>query len=128
MSYYFSKNIQANFDQAVERVTEALKVEGFGVLTVIDMSATLKNKLGVEMNPYKILGACNPGFAHQAVTAEPHIGALLPCNVILRELDSGEIEVAAVDPFAQMMAVKNEQLEKVAGPVQEKLKRVIDSL
>ncbi len=128
MSYHFSKTLSTDFDTAIAKVTEALKQEGFGILTEIDMQAALKNKLGVDFRRYKILGACNPPFAHKAVTAEPHIGTMLPCNVIVQEHAPGKVEVSAVDPVASMMAVKNEQLGKIAGDVRERLKRVVEGL
>ena len=128
MSYYFSKTVKEEFQSTVEKVTAALKEEGFGILTQIDIKETFKEKLDVDMKKYKILGACNPSFALQAITAEPHIGTMLPCNVIVRELSEGETEVSAVDPVASMMAVKNEKLGEVANPVAEKLKKVIAGL
>ena len=128
MCYHFSKTLSADFDAAIAKVTEALQQEGFGILTEIDMQAALKNKLGVDFRKYKILGACNPPFAHQAVTAEPHIGTMLPCNVIVQEHAPGQVEVSAVDPVASMMAVKNEGLGAIAGEVRDKLKRVVEGL
>lgn len=128
MNYHFSKTLQLEFDAAITKVTEELKKEGFGILTEIDMQAALKNKLGVEFRPYMILGACNPPFAHQAVTAEPHIGTMLPCNVIVQEHAPGQVEVSAVDPVASMMAVKNEQLGAIAGEVRDALRRVVEGL
>ncbi len=128
MNYYFSKNINGSFDDAIQKVTEALKVEGFGVLTEIDVKATLKKKLDVDFKNYKILGACNPPFAYKALQAEDKIGAMLPCNVTLIEQADGKIEVAAVDPIASMQAVRNESLSGIASEIQAKLKKVIDSL
>jgi uncharacterized protein (DUF302 family) len=128
MSYYLSKTVQTPFDAAVERVTEALKKEGFGVLTEIDMQATMKKKLDVDIQQYKILGACNPPLAYQAIQAEDKIGLMLPCNVIVQELAGGGTEVAAIDPVASMQAVDNPQLGEVGKQVQGKLKRVIESL
>ncbi len=128
MSYTFNKIIDLNYDDAIEKVTEALSVEGFGVLTTIDVKATLKKKIDVDFRPYMILGACNPGFAHKALLAEPYIGAMLPCNVIVQVNENGKTEVSAVDPMASMMAVKNEELGAIAGEVREKLQRVIDGL
>lgn len=129
MSYYINKVLQnASFDEAIERVTSELKKEGFGVLTEIDMTGTLKNKIDVDFRKYKILGACNPHFAHKALLSEDKIGTLLPCNVIVQEFDNGEIEVAAVDPIASMSSVKNDAMEGLAREVQEKLKRVIGNL
>ncbi len=128
MSYYFSKTLSGDFDSVIATVTEALKQEGFGVLTEIDIQATLKKKLDVDFRKYKILGACNPGFAHKALLAEATIGTMLPCNVTVQEHKAGEIEVTAVDPVASMMAIENDQLVTVAKDVREKLKRVIQNL
>ena len=128
MSYYLSKTLQTPFDEAVKRVTEELKKEGFGVLTEIDMQGTMKKKLDVDIQKYKILGACNPPLAYQAIQAEDKIGLMLPCNVILQEVAGGGVEVAAIDPVASMQAVDNPQLAKVGEQVREKLKRVIESL
>lgn len=128
MSYCFSKTVDSSFDQAIEKVTEELKKEGFGVLTEIDVKATLKKKLDVDFRQYKILGACNPQFAHQALLAEDKIGSMLPCNVIVQERDGNKIEITAIDPVASMMAVKNDTLGNVAGQVREKLKRVIENV
>ncbi|MDH5398534.1 MAG: DUF302 domain-containing protein [Cyclobacteriaceae bacterium] len=129
MSYYFATTLtDTTFDQAIEKVTEELKKEGFGVLTEIDVKATLKKKIDVDFKPYRILGACNPGFAHKALSAEDKIGVFLPCNVIVTQNDDGNIDVAAVDPIASMISVKNESLGGIAGQVQEKLKRVIAAL
>ena len=127
MSYYFSKIVDDSFEDAIERVTGLLGDEGFGVLTTIDVSATLKKKLDVDFQRYIILGACNPGYAHKALTAEDKIGTMLPCNVIVQEVD-GKVEVAAVDPMASMMAIENEALGGIATEVREKLKAVIDRL
>lgn len=127
-TYYFTKTVEMPFDQAVEHVTEALKQEGFGVLTEIDVKATLKKKLDVDFRPYRILGACNPQFAYQALQAEDKIGTMLPCNVIVQEAGDGRTEVAAVDPIASMQAVENEQLGAIAGEVRERLRKVVDSL
>ena len=128
MSYYFSKTIMMSFEDAVTYVTDALKKEGFGVLTDIDVQATLKKKLNVEFRKYRILGACNPPFAHQALQAEDKIGTMLPCNVIVQELEGGTVEFAAVDPAASMAAIDNPKLKEIAGQVRAKLKIAIDSL
>jgi uncharacterized protein (DUF302 family) len=128
MSYYFSKTVTDNFDTAIEKVTNELRKEGFGVLTQIDVKDTLKKKLDVNFRKYRILGACNPTFAHEALIAEDKIGAMLPCNVIVQEHENGEVEVSAVDPVASMMAVNNDALGHVATQVREKLNRVIDNL
>ncbi len=127
MSYYFNKILTVSFDEAIEKVTEELKKEGFGILTEIDVKETLKNKLDVDFRPYKILGACNPPFAYQALQAEDKIGTMLPCNVIVQDTESG-VEVAAIDPIASMSAVDNPALGGIAVEVQAKLKAVIESL
>ena len=128
MSYYFSTTLNAPFDEAVTKVTEALEGEGFGVLTTIDVKATLKKKIDVDFRPYTILGACNPGFAHKALLAEDKIGTMLPCNVVVQDAGDGRTEVTAVDPAASMSAVKNEQLKSIAEDVRSRLKKVIDEL
>lgn len=128
MSYYFSKKVNVGFDEAIENVTDALKEEGFGVLTDIDMKATFKKKLDVDFRKYRILGACNPNFAYKAVGAEPNIGLMLPCNVIVQEHEDGSVEVAAVDPVASMTAVGNDSLGSIAAEVQSRLKKVISNL
>ena len=128
MSYYFSKTVKEDFDTAIQKVTDELKKEGFGVLTQIDVQDTLKKKLDVNFRKYRILGACNPTFAHEALIAEDKIGVMLPCNVIVQEHDNGDVEISAVDPVASMMAVKNDALGSVAMQVREKLNRVIDNL
>jgi uncharacterized protein (DUF302 family) len=128
MTYYFAKTIDAPFDQAIEKVTAALQQHGFGVLTTIDVKATLKKKLDADFRPYTILGACNPNYAHKALQAEDKIGTMLPCNVIVQQLDDGTVEVAAIDPMASMQAVDNDQLGAVAGDVRDMLKDVVDSL
>ncbi|RWZ87596.1 MULTISPECIES: DUF302 domain-containing protein [unclassified Hydrotalea] len=128
MSYYFSAIVNDSFSNTIQRVTDALKAEGFGVLTEIDMKATLKKKLDVEIAPYTILGACNPPFAYQALQAEDKIGTMLPCNVIVQEKGSGKVEVAAVDPAASMQAIQNAELEKIAGAVRDKMQKVIQHL
>lgn len=127
MSYTFSRIMITEFDQVVSKITEELKKEGFGVLTEIDIRETLKKKLGVDFRRYKILGACNPDFAYQALNAEPEIGSMLPCNVVVQETEQG-IQVSAVDPVASMMAVHNNELAAIANEVREKLKRVIENL
>ncbi len=128
MSYHFSKVINTDFDKAIASVTEELKKEGFGILTTIDLKETFKKKLDVDFRKYTILGACNPQFAFKALQAEEAIGTMLPCNVIVRENNNGQIEVSAVDPVASMQAVQNNQLGSVANEVREKLKRVINNL
>ena len=128
MSYYFSKTLGISFDEALVRVTEELKKEGFGILTEIDVKETMKKKMNVDFRKYKILGACNPPLAHMAIQTEDKIGTMLPCNVIVQEMSEGQIEVAAIDPVASMQAVENPKLQDVADQVRVKLKRVIDSL
>ncbi|MCX6639404.1 MAG: DUF302 domain-containing protein [bacterium] len=128
MSYYFSKKIDSTFDDAIARVTEELKKEGFGILTEIDVKETLKKKLNVDFYRYKILGACNPPFAYQALQAEAKVGTMLPCNVIVQETGDGFVEISAVDPLASMAAIRNEKLESIAKEIQAKLKKVINSL
>ena len=128
MSYHFSKKLDVPFDQAVSRVTQALQREGFGLLTDIDVSATMKAKLGEDFRPYRILGACNPQLAHRALQLEDKIGTMLPCNVIVQQHGGGSVEVSAVDPVASMQAIRNPGLAEVANEVQAKLKRVIEGL
>ena len=128
MSYYFGKTLEIGFEEAVNRVIEELKKEGFGILTDIDVRATLKKKLNVDFKNYRILGACNPPFAYQALQAEDKIGTMLPCNVVVQENEEGNVEVSAIDPIASMQAVKNPNLRGIAAEVQAKLKRVIDNL
>ncbi len=128
MKYYFSKTITLAFEDAVEKVITELKKEGFGVLTDIDVKQTLKKKLDVDFKKYRILGACNPPFAYKALQLEDKIGTMLPCNVIVQEIDEGKIEVAAIDPVASMQAVANPGLKDVAEQVQGKLKKVIENL
>jgi uncharacterized protein (DUF302 family) len=128
MTYYFSKTLDLPFDEAIIRVTEELKKEGFGVLTEIDVKATLKKKLDADFRNYRILGACNPPFAYKALQAEPQIGLMLPCNVVVQEGETGQTIVSAIDPQASMQAVENEALSEVAGQVKAKLQRVIESV
>ncbi|MEO8568704.1 MAG: DUF302 domain-containing protein [Ginsengibacter sp.] len=128
MSYYFSKTVNEDFDTAIARVTEELKKEGFGVLTEIDVKETFKKKLNVDFKKYRILGACNPHFAHEALKAEDKIGAMLPCNVIVQEHENKKVEVSAIDPVASMMAVKNNSVGNIAQQVREKLRQVIENL
>ncbi len=128
MSYYFSKTLQTTFDDAVIRVSEELKKEGFGVLTEIDVKETLKKKLNVDFRKYRILGACNPQYAFKALEAENKIGTMLPCNVIVQEIAGVGIEIAAIDPVASMQAVKNPKLEEIAGQIRDKIRHVIERL
>ncbi len=128
MEYYFSKTINDSFENAIEKVTEALKVEGFGVLTEIDIKATLKKKLDVDFYNYTILGACNPPSAYKALLAEDKIGMMLPCNVIVQEKVKGQVEVSAVDPAASMQAVDNAALGEIATEIRDRLQKVINTL
>ena len=129
MAYYFNKIVQSkSFDEVIDQTTAALKTEGFGVLTEIDIQKALKEKIGVDFKKYKILGACNPHFAHKALLAEDKVGVFLPCNVIVEEHKNGDIEVSAVDPIASMSAIKNKSLGGLAMEVQEKMNRVIEKL
>jgi len=128
MKYYYAKTIDRPFEEAIDTVTELLKEQGFGVLTEIDVQQTLKKKLDVDFKKYRILGACNPEFAHKALKAEDKIGVLLPCNVIVEEQEDGRVEVAVVDPVASMQAVDNEQLPGIAGEVRDRLKKVIEKI
>ncbi|MDH4091761.1 MAG: DUF302 domain-containing protein [Cyclobacteriaceae bacterium] len=128
MEYYFSKTIKESFDDAVQKVTDALKAEGFGVLTEIDLKATLKKKLDVDFYNYKILGACNPPFAYKALQTEDKIGTMLPCNVIVQEKVQGQVEVSAIDPIASMQAIENEALQGIATEIRARLQKVIKAL
>ena len=127
MQYYFNKIVQMTFEETIDKVTEELKKEGFGVLTEIDVKAALKKKINVDFRRYRILGACNPSFAYKALLAEDKIGTMLPCNVIVQEREDGKIEVAAIDPIASMQSVQNESLGGIAVEVQSKLKKVIEN-
>lgn len=128
MSYYFSKVLTVSFDEAVDRVTQTLKGQGFGVITEIDVTQTLKAKIGVDFRPYRILGACNPTLAHEALKLEDKVGTMLPCNVIVQELGPGRIEVAAIDPVASMAAIDNPALLEKAAIVRGQLEKVISLL
>jgi uncharacterized protein (DUF302 family) len=128
MEYYFNAILHTSFDEAIVKITDALKTEGFGVLTEIDMQARLKEKLNVDIKKYKILGACNPAFAYKALQAEEMIGVMLPCNIVVTDKEDGTTEVAAIHPIASMMAIQNPALEPLAKEVTEKLKRVIGLL
>ena len=128
MGYYFTKELNISFDDAIAKVTEELKKEGFGILADIDVKATLKKKLDVDFRPYRILGACNPPFAFQALQTEDKIGTMLPCNVVVQEKTPGKVEVTSIDPVASMAAVNNPNLRTVGEQVREKLKRVIDNM
>ena len=128
MSYYFGTTVNKAFDQAIALVTDALQSEGFGVLTEIDVRATMKKKLDIEYRNHKILGACNPTFAHKALTVKDKLGTLLPCNVIVQEWEPGKIEISAVDPVASMQAVNSAALEGIANEIAGRLRRVIDAV
>jgi uncharacterized protein (DUF302 family) len=128
MSYYFSKTLNTDFDSAISKVTDELKKEGFGILTEIDVKETFKKKLDVDFRKYRILGACNPNFAFEAIKSEDKVGTMLPCNVVVQEHEDGKIEVSAIDPIASMMAIKNNALGDVATNVSDKLRRVIENL
>ena len=128
MNYYFKATLNTSFDDAMAITAEALKTEGFGVLTEIDMQARLKEKVGVDFKKYKILGACNPSFAYKALQTEDLIGIMLPCNVVVTEQGENQIDIAIVDPLAAMMAVENAQLMPIAKEVTDKLQRVIEQL
>ncbi|UOB17030.1 DUF302 domain-containing protein [Abyssalbus ytuae] len=129
MSYYFNTILKnSSFEGAIEKITAALKSEGFGILTEIDVQQTFKKKLDVDFKKYKILGTCNPHFAHKAISAEDKIGVFLPCNIVVEETGNGDIEISAVDPIASMSAVKNEALGELATEVQDKLKKVIENI
>ena len=128
MSYYFAKTLEMGFADAVRRVTEALSDEGFGILTEVDVRQTLKKKLNVEFRDYRILGACNPTLAHEALQIEDKVGTMLPCNVVVQDLGGGRTEVAAIDPVASMQAIDNQRLKAAAERVRTKLKKVVASL
>lgn len=128
MSYNFNTKLLGNFEAVKKRVVAELEKEGFGILTEIDVQATFKKKLDVDFRKYQILGACSPSYAHKAIEAEDKVGTMLPCNMIMQELDNGQIEVAAVDPKASMQAIKNDELAKIADEISSKLQKVIAAL
>ena len=128
MTYYFSKTLSVGFDEAVRRTTEALRHEGFGIITEIDVKDTFRKKINVEFRNYRILGACNPSLAHEALLLEDKVGTMLPCNVVVQDAGNGRVEVAAIDPVASMAAIDNPRLKEAAGKVQAKLRKVIDNL
>lgn len=128
MNYFLNKITDFHFDEAVDKISVALKDVGFGILTEIDMKATLKNKLDVDRRPYKILGACNPQFANKALSMEEKIGILLPCNVIVMENEDGKVEVAIMDPAVAMSVVENSKLESLASVVKEKLELALSNI
>ena len=128
MSYYFNKTLSAGFDEAVRRTTEKLKEHGFGIITEIDVKGTLKAKIGADFRNYRILGACNPKLAYEALQIEDKVGTMLPCNVVVQDAGGGKTEVAAIDPVASMQAIDNPRLLKAAEHVQSLLKNVIAAL
>ena len=128
MTYYMATRLQASFEEAIARTEAALKIEGFGVISRIDIRETLKSKINVDFRPYMILGACNPVLAHEALQLEDKVGTMLPCNVVVQQVEAGEIEVAAIDPVASMQSIENPDLKKAAAAVREKLARVIAAL
>jgi len=128
MSYYFAKTLSGTFDDVVQRTIDALKEEGFGIITEIDVRETFAKKLGIEFRNYRILGACNPALAHEALSIEDKVGTMLPCNVVVQETGDGSSEVAAIDPVASMQAIDNPRLKDAAKAVRDKLKVVIEKL
>jgi|TARA_E500000318_G_C3556192_1_gene211241 uncharacterized protein (DUF302 family) len=128
MKYYFNTTLKENFESVIERVTKELKNEGFGILTEIDVKETLKKKLDIDFKKYRILGACNPPYAHKALEAEDKIGTMLPCNVIVQQIDDHNVEVAAINPIASMQAVENEALNDVAQEISARLEQVVERL
>jgi uncharacterized protein (DUF302 family) len=128
MAYYFSKTLPVGFDEAVRRTTEALKQQGFGIITEIDVKETFKKKLGIDFRNYRILGACNPTLAHEALNLEDKIGTMLPCNVVVQDAPDDSTEIAAIDPVASMLAIENPLLKQAAERVRERLEKVIPSL
>lgn len=128
MSYYFAKTLAIGFDDAVRRATEVLKQEGFGIITEIDVKDTFKKKMNVDFRNYRILGACNPSLAHEALQIEDKVGTMLPCNVVVQDIGGGRTEIAAIDPVASMRAIENPRLKEAAVRVQTKLRHVIESL
>jgi uncharacterized protein (DUF302 family) len=128
MSYYINKTLHTDFNSAVTKVKDALQEEGFGILSEIDVNETLKKKLDIDFRKYKILGACNPPNAHKALLSEPNVGTMLPCNVVVQEMDSNTIEVVAVNPQASLMAIENNELQEIADNIKTKLDKVIQYL
>lgn len=128
MSYYIAKTLPVTLEEAIDLTEAALKTEGFGVLTKIDIASTLKEKIGADFRPYTILGACNPKLAYEALEVEDKVGLMLPCNVIVQDAGDGRSEVAAIDPVASMQAIENDDLLKAASEVRAKLERVIAGL
>jgi uncharacterized protein (DUF302 family) len=128
MSYYFAKTLPLGFDEAVRHTIDALKQQGFGIISEIDVKQTLKSKIGVDFRNYRILGACNPKLAHQALELEDKIGTMLPCNVVVQEIGSNQTEIAAIDPVASMQAIENPALKQAAQHVQTLLRKVVEAL
>ena len=128
MNYYFNKTLSADFETVKKQVVAELEKQGFGILTEIDVQATFKKKLDVDFRKYQILGACSPSSAHKALKAEDKVGTMLPCNVILQELENGQIEVAAVNPTASMQAIDNKELQSIASEIEKRLQKVIAAL
>lgn len=128
MNYCFSRQVDMSYDEALAAVTRGLEKEGFGILTEINVADTLRKKLGVDFRPYKILGACNPQFAHRAIEAEANIGVMMPCNVVVQDFGGGRVQVSAIDPLASMRAIGNADLDEFATAISVRLQRVIDSL
>ena len=128
MSYYFAKTLSVSFDEAVRRTVEALKKEGFGVITEIDVKETLKKKINVDFRSYRILGACNPALAHEALQIDDKVGTMLPCNVVVQDKGDGKVEIVAIDPIASMQAIDNPHLKVAAERVRAKLKAVVEAL
>jgi len=128
MSYYISKKVDYSYDEAIEKIKESLKEQGFGVVTEIDMQAILKTKIDKDIPPYTILGACSPNYAYHAVQTEDNIGLMLPCNVLVREDKDGKVDVSAIDPLEAMKPVNNENLEEMAGEVRDKLELAVKNL
>ncbi len=128
MGYHFSKKVAYDFDRAIERMTEELKKEGFGIITEIDVKKTFRDKLNVDFPRYKILGACSPAFAYRAIQADDKAGTMLPCNIVIQEHENGQVEISAIDPVASLMAIRNDEIVNIATEVQQKLKNVIANL
>lgn len=128
MRYYFAKTLETDFENAVQGATEALKQHGFGIITQIDVRDTFKNKIGVDFRDYRILGACNPQLAYEALRIEDKVGTMLPCNVVVQDVGEGKIEVAAIDPVASMAAIENLELKRAAEQVRDKLRSVVEGL
>ncbi len=128
MEYYFKKELNLEYEKAIEFVTEALKKEGFGIVSIIDVKDVLKAKLGIDMEPYVILGACNPNFAYKALEIDPMVGVFLPCNVIIREKEKGKVEVGTINPLVQMETTKRKELLEISIEVEKKLKNFLESL